>query len=220
MKKNTPKFEDKIITKDAIIDHKSTSSPANDSKKEKKDVTIFFTEDRDLLNQYYELRHKAYTEDSGFSTFNGYENKFDKIGKIVVAVNSQGEVVGGMRLLFSNQCKYFSQEIPGTEFTYQKLIAKYDKREGLFMSEISGIVVRKDYRNRTVTKKMFKTLLEESEKHGCHYVCGIGVAVVCRDYRITMNSLGYFVEIFINYPWDRRKVYNFSKVFPMYTKLK
>lgn len=183
------------------------------------EVKAFITNDRDLLDQYYELRHTAYRKENGWRDFNGYESDFDRNGRIVVAVNSKGEVIGGMRLMFSDEYQYLSNEIPGTEFTYQKIIGKYDKREGLVFSEISAIVVAKSYRDRSITSKLFDCLIKESVSHKCDYMFGVAIAVVCRDYRIIFKTLGYYVEILINYPWKQKQTYNYMKMFPMYTKL-
>ncbi len=210
------KSEKNIITRKKKFNN-STNSKA--VKRNISKVKTFFTDDADLLDQYYNLRHDAYNGENGWKDFNGHENDFDRNGRIVVAVTEEGRVVGGMRLMFSNENQYLSNEIPGTEFTYQKVIGKYDKRENLVFGEISGIVIHKEYRDRSVTAKSFESLIEEALRHGCQYVCGVGVAVVCRDYRIVFKSIGQYLEIVINLPWKQKQMYNFANMFPMYVKI-
>lgn len=182
------------------------------------EMKVFVTTDEDLLRQYYDLRHKAYNEENGWEGFDGSENEFDRNGKIGVAVK-EGKVVGGVRVMFSDQCNYFSNEIPGTQYEYSKVIRKYDERDNLIIGDIAGFVVHKDYRDRATAKKLLQLCLEESVKYGCHYMFAVAISMVCRNYRIIYRSLGYYVEIVINYPWKEKEVYHFSKTFPMYIKL-
>ena len=121
--------------------------------------------------------------------------------------------------MFSNQCKFLSNEIPGTQYDYKKFIRKYDNREDLIISEISSLVVEKNHRDSNVTAAMFDHVFRESEVHGCNYVFAVAVAVACRSYRKTLRRLNYDVEIVMNFPWKEKKTYNFIKMFPMYTKL-
>lgn len=187
------------------------------AKEKESEVEVFVTEDRKFLDEYYNLRHFAYREENGWKNYDGAENQFDREGKIVVAVKD-GKVIGGMRLMFSNESSYMSNEIPGTIYNYHDIMTKYDKRENLVFSEISAIVVAKGNRNRTITTKMFDVLLKESKKHNCNYMFGVAIALVCREYRMIFKSLGHDVEIVISYPWKQKDTYNFVRMFPMYTK--
>ncbi len=184
----------------------------------KSEVEVIFTTDRDLLQQYYELRHYAYRDENGWKDYNGLENDYDRQGKILVAVRN-GKVIGGTRIMFSDECDRLSNEISGTELNYQSIIKKYDKREGIVCSEISAVVVAKGERDRSVSMKMFEANLEEAHKHGCNYICGVGVAVVCRDYRRIFRELGYYLEIVISRPWQEKETYNLAKMFPMHVRI-
>ena len=182
------------------------------------ELEVFITKDSDLLNQYYDLRQTAYRDENGWAGYDGSENKFDRNGKIAVAVEG-GKVIGGIRAMFSDECEFLSNEIPGTQYDYKKFIKKYDHRENLVISEISALVVEKNHRDSNVTAAMFGCLFEESKARGCNYVFAVAVAVACRSYRKTLRRLGYDVEIIMNFPWKEKKTYNFIRMFPMYTKL-
>lgn len=201
-----------------VIQEIRKTSLQNQSLEKKSEIEVFFTEDRKLLDEYYNLRHNAYHGENGWSEFNGFENDFDRKGKIVVAVKDS-KVVGGMRLMFSDQCKFLSNETPGTQFVYRKLIEKYDTREGLIFAEISALVVAEGNRDSSFTTMMFDKLFKEAKLHGCHYVFGVAIVLVCRNDRKAIKRLGYDVEIVINFPWKRSKTYNFDRMFPMYTRL-
>lgn len=198
-----------IISEDKILEN---------TLDKKSDVEVCLTKDRDLLQQYYDLRHYSYREENGWKNYDGSENEFDRRGQIVVALKD-GKVVGGMRMMFSDQCQFMSNEIPGTQFNYKNLIYKYDTRENLIFSEISALVVEKNNRDSNVTSAMMDLLFKASKEHGCHYVFGVAVATVCRSDRRTLRRLGYDVEIVMNFPWRQKETYNFVRMFPMHTKL-
>jgi hypothetical protein len=179
---------------------------------------IFFTHDPFYLNQYYQLRETSYREDNGWINYNGSENRFDVNGKIAVAVKDN-DLIGGIRVNFSNKCGFLSNEIPGTQYEYRRLIEKYDKREGLVFSEASALAIRKDFRKSEISTKLFEMAFEISKKNNINYIFAVAVATVCRNDRRTAKRLGYDGEIVINYPWEKKSVYNYQRMFPMYSKL-
>ena len=195
--------------------HVVTSPNKNDNS----DLEVFITKDEDLLKQYYDLRHESYRGENGWSDFDGAEGYADRNGQIVVA-KRDGKVVGGMRIMFSDECNYLSNEIPGTQYEYKKFIHKYDDREDLVVAEISALVVRQGYRDSNITLAMFDCLFSEAKRHKCHYVFAVAIALVCRSDRKTLRKLGYDVEIVMNFPWKEKRIYNFARMFLMYARLK
>jgi hypothetical protein len=206
----------KILARVFFNFFKKLNKPTNNTQGD--EMEVFLTKDSDILSQYYELRQTAYRDENGWADYDGSENKFDLTGKIVVAVEN-GKVIGGARATFSDQCQFLPNEIPGTQYDYRKFIRTYDSRENLILSEISALAVEKSHRDSNVTAAMVDILFKESIVHGCNYVVGVAVAAVCRSYRKTIKNLGYELEIVMNFPWKERKVYNFIKMFPVYTKL-
>ncbi len=63
-------------------------------------------------------------------------------------------------------------------------------------------------------------LIRESQEYGADYIFGTGAVVTCREYRRIFRSLGYDLEIAMNYPWKQYKIYDFVRSFPMYAKFK
>jgi hypothetical protein len=181
-------------------------------------LEVFETKDPDLLRQYYELRHDAYRNENGWVEYDGTECEYDKQGRIIVAVKN-GKVVGGVRAMISNECDHLSNEIPGTEYVYDPIIAKYDGREKLNFFEISAVVVAKGERNGKVSSELFWHALRKAKVLSCDYLCGVAMVVTCRDYRRIFNSFGYQIEIVMNRLWCKKSTYNFAKMFPMYMKL-
>ncbi len=177
-------------------------------------VKCFITNDRELLNQYYELRHDSYKNENGWSNYNGAENDFDRKGKIAVAT-IDGKVIGGVRLLTSFWVENSANEEPGTEFIYKNILKKLGYYEDDSWAEIAALVVEKKYRNRAITEKLFDVVTQESVKLGCGFMVGVAVAAICRDDRMVFKSLGYQLNIVIDFPWIKRESYNNLKMFPV-----
>lgn len=200
------------------ISEKTAEKKSTDEATQKSKLEVFFTKDKNLLSQYYDLRADAYQKEWGFEDFDKSENNFDRQGVIAVATRG-GKVIGGMRLMFSDGCNFLSNELPGTQYDYKKFIKKYDDREGLIIAEISAIVVADGDRDSAVSTAMFDHIFKEAVAHGSHYVFGVTVPIVCRRNRRTLKQIGYDLEIVINYPWEKKRIYNFSTMFPIYVKL-
>lgn len=213
------KIEDKVSSE---IENKNSDSMKNQndqkySENDSEHIDTFVTKDKKYLDQYYKLRGIAYKKEWDLDGFD-QEFEHDKKGHIAVCVNSKDEVIGGMRLIFSNECKFLASEVPGTQYEYKKYIKKYDDRENLIISEFSAFVVAEGYRNTTITSYLLKYSIEKSIEHGCNYTFGVTNLAIARSYRITLKKIGHFLEIVINFPWQQKKIYNFMKMFPIYIK--
>lgn len=183
-------------------------------------LKVFFTRDLDLLEEYYKIRMDAYKTRLGFDKFNKLETDYDREGRIMI-VTKKGKVIGGMRLMFTGECEYFSAEYPGTQFQYEKVVRRYhDGRENITGMESSGIAVVDESRNFTVLESMFEVATAHAVSCSCDYIYGIALPVTCRLYRIVLEKLGFYLEIVLSYPWEKKEVFNFLPTFPIYIKLK
>lgn len=189
-------------------------------KENKYGYKVFFTRDIDLLEKYYTIRMNALQDRLGFKKFNKLETDFDKKGRIMVVLK-EGEIIGGMRLMFSDECGYFSSERPGTQFQYEKVVRRYhDDRENLVNVEVSGLASSEDGRDFSAVKSMYTLAIEHSIARSCNYIFGVASPSACRVYRIVLGELGHYLEIILSYPWERREIYHFTQMFPSYIKLK
>lgn len=183
------------------------------------DYEIFFSKDPKYLKQYYKLRHDIFNGEFGWKDYDGSECRFDREGKIIIATQND-KVVGGMRLMFSNQCNYLSNEMLGSQYEYRKVINKYDDRENMLFGEISAVFVDESKRDKTVVEAMFKFGFKYAKDYGCYYVFGVAVPAVSRDYRRIFAKIGYDLEIMMNFFWLQKKMFNYVRLFPIYVKLK
>lgn len=191
------------------------------------EVEVFFTKEQKLLAQYYVLREalfrevderykKKHPEDcKNWEECDGSENIDDRHGSILVAVNSSGEVVGGMRFLISNWSENTLNEEPLEEFTIRSFLQKAGLNYKARFSEVDDVVVDKSYRDRSLLKKMFSALNKESSEVGCEYIVGIAILSASRNHRITQNSLGYQLEIMSEYPWLLQQNHGYEIRYPL-----
>ena len=181
---------------------------------------VLFTRDADLLEDYYTIRMNAYQNRLGFEKFNKLETDYDKEGRIIIVTKS-GKVIGGMRLMFTGECKYFSAEYPGTQFQYEKVTQRYhDERHDLKNVEASGVAAVESGRDFTVLESMFELMFQNAQSRECNYIFGIALISACRLYRLVFERLGFYLDIILSYPWEKKEAFNFLPTFPIYVKLK
>jgi hypothetical protein len=85
--------------------------------------------------------------------------------------------------------------------------------------EASGIAAVEEGRNFTVLESMFEVATKKAVERSCSYIYGIALLVTCRLYRIVLEKLGFYLEIVLSHPWERKDVFNFLPTFPIYVKL-
>ena len=203
------------LSKVAIIEQ-NYNNILKTGKSTEKEIKSFITKDRSLLEQYYQLRHESYRNENGWTDYNGSENDNDRSGNIIVAVNHLGTVIGGVRLMFSNEAKYLSNEYPETSFTFANLFKQTTMDAVGIYSEVSALIVDKNYRDRNVTKSMLEVVFTSSVMQKCSHVIGIAILPYCRNYRAIFKSIGCektYIEM--KFPWAEKEMYNYAKMFPV-----
>jgi len=187
------------------------------------EVKAFVTKDKNLLQQYYQLRHDICTAENGWKDYDGSENEFDRQGKIIVATDKTGMVIGGARLMFSDMREYLYGETEGTQFTYKNVFKFLGIDIGnKIYGEIASFVMKADYRDRIGVEKIIEILSEESIKHRCYYVMGVSFLSRCRNYKLISSNLKSYklkTEIVMKYPWIEKELYNYVKTFVTITSL-
>ncbi len=177
------------------------------------ELKVFATHDKDLLQKYYKLRHESYTNEFHFPNYNGFENKYDTAGRIIVAT-LDGEVIGGMRMMFCTDRNFLSADIENTNFTYQNLFQQM-KIENPIYCEISAIVVSKNNRGHNILEKMFEIALNHYIESKCQFLVGVSTAVHCRVYRMIFKKLGHSSVVKLDFPWMVREDHNSLQEFPI-----
>lgn len=179
-------------------------------------IYSFITDNKVLLNQYFKLRNQIFQKERGWTKKTWFESEHDRNGKIVVSLNDLGEVIGGARLMVSNHNNLLSGEIGGTNYTYKNLFETLGLDSSYNYSEIDGLIVDKDHRDRRVTEDILKKCIEYSLFSGCAYIVGIAYLPYCRIYRSAYRAIGYEnVSIAKDFMWSKLEEYNNSEDFPI-----
>lgn len=192
----------------------------------KEPLKVFFTEDRDLVNQYYLLRQDCFekvdnrykdlhsSDCEEWHDYDGSESRDDRMGKIIVAVNDNNEVVGGLRLLLSEWIDKTMNEDENSGYTIKKFLKDNGLDYKAKYSEIGGLVIKSSYRSTGLLNKISEMAIDESLRNGCQYVITISIKSSARKYKMVANSLGYECKIFTNYPWIMKKNHGYECRYP------
>ena len=225
-------FDDVIFPSRELIINEEIAISSNEFTSKTKEVRVVITKDQHLLDQYYELREDLFREvdqrykikhpedKNAVIDYDGSETDADRFGEIIVVLNSDNRVVGGMRFLLSNSIEHSLNQVPESGFTIKEFLKKSSLNSEAKFSEASAVVIRKCYRNREVMKSMFAELFRKSIELGCDYVIGIAIDAACRDHKIATRSLGYKLEIVKQYPWIKQREHGYEQRYPVVVHLK
>lgn len=186
---------------------------------------VFFTRDANLISEFVAMRINAYLEefkDADRGLFQKLQSGFDRKGRIIVVTSNKG-LVAGARLMFSKECNYMSNEYPGTQFEYRQVMKRYSldsSQSDLNIVEVASVVVKKGERDFSATESIFSFIVKASMYRLCSFVFGTALISTCRLYRIVTDRLDLDLEIIMSYPWERKEVFGFAKMFPICVKLK
>ncbi len=157
-------------------------------------VEVCHGKNPELLQQYYDLRENIYRNDAGYKNYSGAENYFDKNGKIFVAV-CKGKVVAGARLVVSSDVDRLPHENLLEGFTYPTICKSFDiNLEGVLYSEISALVIEKNFRNGLL-KDLFQSIVNFCRDKNIKYIFGVANMKCNRDYKMVFAKIN--VESFI-----------------------
>lgn len=184
-------------------------------------VEAFITTDKNFLNQYYQLRNEVFQNEKGWNSRNWLENEFDRKGKIVIAINENKEVIGGLRIMSSTNNANLSDEYPGTIYTYRNLLARLAFDYQADYVEFDGMVIKPEYRNRKVILEIVSAAVSYSLSLGCRYMIALSTLLQCRNDRAVLNSLGYSKAVIEkSFCWKQLPDYNYSVDYPLVCDLK
>jgi hypothetical protein len=182
-------------------------------------LNIFFTKEKKYLNQYYQLREKCFHEDNGWLKYDGSESEFDNKSHIAIATQDD-EVIGGIRIMFGNECNAFSSETPNTKYVYRKyLVLKNETVLPNLIAEISSLVVNRLYRNSLVSIGLADFVYKFAESRNIKHIFIIANQFHCRIYRIMIKKINPNAIIDKFYPWKREEKFSNTKTFMIYVKI-
>lgn len=178
-------------------------------------ITLEFTKDQNLLEQYYNLREQSYRLEWGFSQYRGLEVEHDRKSNILIA-RFGNKVVGGARLAFSNK-QILSNEDIGSGFTYFNAAKSVgiDIIPDDVYTEVSALVIDKNFRANKLLPHFLHKMVKLSQKLGARFMCGTSDMSCNRIYSVTLKKIGYQSKIIEAFSAPQKNTYNDIKMFPI-----
>jgi len=202
-------FEDSFPFYDYSYKFKlSDAIPKNktiDLQDKDEELSIFLTNNEELLQQYYRMRADYLGDYSSIVDYRQGQTIADKFGKILVIVNKNNQVVAGLRCIMNDGIEY-------SHANYQNYNIRNFLDEAGFgrdskCIELSALVTREDHRDFNFTKKMLEFSCNLAEMLRYDYILGFLTKINGRYYRTILNDLNYKTSIMLNYKWINDSIY-------------
>lgn len=204
----TTKLPENSLLKDNVVVNKSPD----------KEVSLFFTKDPVLLNQYYKLREKIYRDELKYEVYDGSENEYDRKGHIIVAV-SDGEVVAGARVNFADEIGLLPHEDLKKGFTFKKSaeICKINLMNKGY-SEVSAFIIKNGFRSGLLPK-ISESIVSFCRDRKNTFVFAVADMLHNRKYRANFKKIGIDSEIITKVIVPVDSVFKDTVVFPLIIKI-
>ncbi len=165
-----------------------------------------FTTDKNLLNQYYEIREACYKKDWGLKVFSGVEDSHDRHGDILI-VREGEKVVGGGRVVFRYSNSPENRLPLETEdFLLHELLPEIGS-ERIMIGEIGRIAVSHEYRGGKLSK-IGLYLFAKAQSYACRYLTMVTPVRQALTYRKLGKRLGADIRIIENVPVAEHPYHN------------
>ena len=172
-------------------------------------LQIFFSKSNNFINQFLILRNDIMQNELKINEL----NFFDDEAEFLLVVNNQQKVIAGCKFLYSkiiegNQSVVLSQEIPDSDFLYQKFLTTIDARKNLQISELSNLVINYNYRfySKIILQNIFVKFIKELQNK-VDYCFWVSEIIRSRFYKKIFNSLNIKTHISLDYLWFKSDKY-------------
>ena len=172
-------------------------------------LQIFFSKSNNFINQFLILRNDIMQNELKINEL----NFFDDEAEFLMVVNNQQKVIAGCKFLYSkiiegNQSVVLSQEIPDSDFLYQKFLTTIDARKNLQISELSNLVINYNYRfySKIILQNIFAKFIKDLQNK-VDYCFWVSEIIRSRFYKKIFNSLNIKTHISLDYLWFKSDKY-------------
>ena len=147
-----------------------------------------------LIQKYFDLRAREFTDQWGLKNFDGSEDIYDKHSIILIA-HKDGECLGGTRLAIKYKDNINKLPFETEDFKVKDLFPKLNLENKKY-AEISRAVLVKKLRDRKHISKMCDLLVrQKATELGIQYIFCVSAELVSRSFRMTYKSLGLSFEV-------------------------
>lgn len=172
-------------------------------------MKIKLTKNKQDIEKYQELRQNIFNQENGWKV--DKISKFDKDGHIFVA-KVDNEIVGGVRILLSTECKIMSNEDDNYKYSNLEEL-NYD------YAEINDIIIKQENRGKIIIKDLSRLIIEFCKQKNIKAIFMVACKKRLRLYKMIFNSFGLKSKIY-DKKWSCLEYYNYSNDYPMITFLK
>jgi len=157
---------------------------------------IFFeyTNDPQLLNEYYNIREACYKKDLNLKNFSGKETEYDKKGHILIAKKGNS-VIGGVRLFITSNIPN-SDLLPLESKTFRiNSIIKNKILAGKKYGEFGRFIVLAKYRKQEIVNQFFIEVTNKCLSLDTRHIFFISPLNQSRFYKKKFQPLGWQVTV-------------------------
>jgi hypothetical protein len=148
-----------------------------------------FSDNSQVIRQYHQIRHKAFREELGLSDYCGYEDEFDSRGFTIVAINNEGECIGGARLDYS--LELHPQPLP-IEGAGLDIYCSRNLGAPRNICQITNLAVRRGETHRgKIAEEIIHLGIEAGEAVGCELLLSYAPPVHTRYYKRIFKKIGF-----------------------------
>ncbi len=164
-------------------------------------ISYEFTNNPEMLQQYYNIREYAYKETLGLQHFSGQEDEFD-IHSHILIVKAGGNVVGGARLIVSTPQN--PQMIPLEEdgLDVKSKFPQLDFSQ-INYCEMSRLALLPEFRNKEIAEEIHRKFIDICARDNIDVGFARTTPLQQRRTKTIFNNLGYEMivrrDIDVNY---------------------
>ena len=146
-----------------------------------------------MVQEYFQIRDKAFKEQWNLKKFSGGEDSYDKNAYILIVLSNH-KVVGGARFFISNKGNNLLP-METDSFKLSNLISDADLLNCKY-AEISRVAIKDDLRQGVISTLIYEQLLcKKAPELNIKYVFCVTTMKLARSARIACKRIGINLEI-------------------------
>jgi len=183
------------------------------------DITYQFTHDKNLLDQYFELRKEIYIQDFNLQDFADHEDNFDDKEYTHILVVCDGDrVIGGSRVIIHNKNSDIILPIESDSFLLKDILPELSLHNKSY-SEVNRTVLLPEYRQGKIGEGIVHRVILYSKELGADYLFTVAPKIQARNNRKHCSNLAINFTIFDNISVPEKPSYRGKRMFLTLTNL-
>ena len=148
---------------------------------------------KNWLEQYYQIRQECFRRDLGIKSFDGTEDKFDRSGYLLVALDRQ-QCIGGARLSISTPESPLLLPLEINGFLLQERFSEIAHNKESY-SQWTRLALKLEYRIPEMLQRMALVMIQEAKRLKSSYSFNVAGMNRARLYQRLHRTQGFNYEI-------------------------